>query len=292
MPQDKVDKTVRALQGVMEMGWVPVDKLQSVIGLIGFCGQVLVPGEWQIAWSITALRIAVKRGFAPMNSFWKEELQWWLGLLQHWNRVALMVEPDWLVPAVANELSPFSDASGSEAEGGAGAVFGSLAWAFLFTKEELRWLPICDLEGLVCILWIWMLCQRCPERLSGFRFEAWCDNQTFVDCVNAHKSPVPSLDFLLKQLHSLQAQYSFDLRLVYVESKKNVAADALSREEWGVFYDFMRTVGYEKSDIVWLDVQASPRCSWSSQMVQRRKLVKSMLPAPNTVATQGTCGGR
>ena len=294
VPKDKVDKTVAALKGALMMDWVPADLVQSVIGLMGFCGQVLVPGDWRVVWSITALRAAVVRGFAPMNSYWKEELEWWVDLLQDWNRVALMVSPDWLIPTFANEFSPFTDASGSEAEGGAGAVFGKYAMKFLFNATELKWLPICDLEGIVCVLWIWVICKLWPEQISGLRFEAWCDNKSFCGAVNNHKSPAPSLDFLLKELHKLQATYSFDLRLEYVESKKNVAADALSREAMKVFYKFMATYGYEPSDIVWFDIdsQASPRSSWSSEMVRRRKLMTSMRPAQQPAEMQDGCGGR
>jgi hypothetical protein len=161
-----------------------------------------------------------------------------------------MVAPAWLIPAHANHLSPFTDASGSEAEGGAGAVFGKHAMKFLFSAEELQWLPICDLEGIVCVLWIWVICENWPEKIQGRRFEAWCDNQSFCGAVNSHKSAVPSLAFLLRKLHELQATYSFDLRLEYVESKVNVAADALSREAMDVFDEFMVSHGYEISSIV------------------------------------------
>jgi hypothetical protein len=208
--------------------------------------------------------------------------------------VALLVAPDWLIPSYANEFSPFSDASGSEAEGGAGGVFGKYAMKFLFTKEELEWLPICDLEGITCVLWIWVICKICPEKISGMRFEAWCDNQSFCGAVNSHKSPIASMDFLLKELHALQARFSFDLRLEYVESKKNIAADALSREAMEIFYNFMATCGHDRDDIVWFDVntQASPRCSWSSEMVRRRRFTTAMRHELSTAGMQDGPGGR
>ena len=216
MPEDKVKKTVKALQEVLARDWVPADLVQTLIGLLGFCGQVLVSGEWKLTWTIMALRVAVVRGFAPMNSFWKDELEWWKRLLLGWNRVAMMVEVDWLIPAHACDGSPFTDASGSEAEGGAGGVFKQRAIKFLFNEEELKWLPICDLEGITCVIWIWTICMNWPEEISGKRFESWCDNQSFCGAVNNHKSPAPSLQFLVDILHELQARFSFDLRLEYV----------------------------------------------------------------------------
>ena len=209
-------KATTAIDAALDQAWIAADEVQSLVGLLGFCGQVLIPGRWRMTWSIMALRAAVHRGFAPMNSFWLDELGWWKNLLSNWNRVALMVPPEWLIPMHACDSSPFTDASGSEAEGGAGAVFGNHAMKFLFNKEELTWLPICDLEGLACVLWIWVICTHWPEKISGMRFEAWCDNQSFCGAVNSHKSPAPSLQILLDILHDLQARYSFDLRLEYV----------------------------------------------------------------------------
>ena len=95
-------------------------------------------------------------------------------------------------------------------------MFGNHAMKFLFNREELTWLSICDLEGLACVLWIWIICTHWPEKISGMRFEAWCDNKSFCGAVNSHKSPAPSLQILLDILHDLQARYSFDLRLEYV----------------------------------------------------------------------------
>lgn len=60
----------------------------------------------------------------------------------------------------------------------------------------------------------------------------------------------------------------------------------------GVFYEFMRGKGYERSDIVWFDVQASPRGLWSSEMVRRRKLLKLMQPERNTRDAQDGYTGR
>jgi hypothetical protein len=279
IPADKVRKTVRAIEESLVVDWVPLKQLLSLFGLLVFCGQVLIPGRWKLAWVVQALRVAVKKGFAPMNSFWQQELVWWVTLLKSWNKVAMMVPRQWLIPAHANDRSPFTDASGGEAEGAAGAVFGRMAMAFSFSKEELQILPICDLEAMVAVLWLWFIGKTNPELLAGKRFESWCDNKSWVGAVNKHKSSCVTFAFLLDEVHHLQAKYSFDWRLEYVESERNVAADAVSRLDWERFYEFMQSVGYGKADIVWTsahDLQESPRNSWSLQMRQRRLLEKRM----------------
>ena len=271
--------------------WIAVDDVQVLLGLIGFCGQILVSGRWRTAWTVMALRIAVKKGFAPMNGYWMEELQWWRGLLLEMNRrdfKAMMIAPEWQLPMHANDLSPFTDASKSSLAGGGGAVFGKMAMAFRFTYEELAWLEIVDLEGLVVVLWLGILTQVCPEKLAGKRFHAWCDNKAIVAAVNNHKSSAPTIAFLLSIVHRMQALFSFDLRLEFVYSEDNVAADAASREEWGRFKSFMQSVGYEEDMIVWYDVntQVGVRSETSSKMISMRRLQNDMLRERGTAGDQ------
>ena len=53
-----------------------------------------------------------------------------MDLLTHWNRKSLFLSPELLIPTHAAEFAPFTDASGSEANAGAGAVFGKYWQAF------------------------------------------------------------------------------------------------------------------------------------------------------------------
>ena len=286
VPQDKVLKTRKALEKARAQHWIGADAVASLLGLMGFCAQVLVPGGWRTCWTVVALRTSAVNGFAPMNGYWQAELDWWLRLLADWNRVAMMVPPAWVEPEHAAHMAPFTDASralggdGRTYSGGAGAVFENLAMQFDFSDEEIMWLEICDLEGLVHVLWLAKLCERCPEKLAGKRFVTWCDNQAFVGAVNAHQSNEPTLAFLLEVLHDLMARYSFDIRIEFVPSAENVAADAASRGDWDRFYAYMRThAGLEASDIVMLNVQAQRRSSWSlklrSMRILQRKLKES-----------------
>jgi hypothetical protein len=283
VPEDKVRKTSLALEAARGEAWVGADAIESMLGLMGFCSQVLVPGGWRTCWTVVALKIGAHNGFAPMNGYWQAEIDWWLRLLTDWNRVAMMMPKVWLEPEHAAHLAPFTDASralgedGEALSGGAGAVFGALAMHFEFTELEIQWLPICDLEGLVHVLWLKQLCERCPEEITRRRFVTWCDNQSFVGAVNAHKSNAPTLAFLLEVLHDLMARYSFDIKVEFVRSEENVAADAASRGEWERFYSFMRdTTGLQKSDIVMLDVQEQVRCEWSSKLRSIRILQERM----------------
>ena len=225
-----------------------------------------------------ALRVAAKGGFAPMHQEWHGELEWWKSMLERWNRVALIVPDVWRDPGMADWQSPFTDASralGSGGEvrgGGAGAVFGRYAMHFVFTDDEIEWLPICDTEGLVLVLWLTWICTQFPGSISGARFRMWCDNQSFTNAVNARRSNAPTLAFLLGVLHDLQARFSFDIRVDYVRSEDNVAADAVSRQDWGRFYEYMESIGFSPSDVLWVPVQEDLRSCWSSKLRSMRIL--------------------
>jgi len=278
IPEDKVTRTVAAIASARAQGWVGVREVMTLLGLLGFCGQVLVCGGWRVPWTVGALRQGAKQGFARMHSAWAEELEWWRELLTVWNGRALLVPPIWKSPGMKEWQAPYTDASrelgknGGISAGGAGAVFGQYAMTFQFTQEELRWLPICDTEGLVLVLWLSYLCESHASRITGTRFVMWCDNQSFLKAVNKRRSNAPTLAYLLGRLHMLQARYSFDLRVEYVRSEDNVAADAASREEWERFYVHMLSVGYDKSAIVWVPVQVALRSSMSSKLRSLRIL--------------------
>jgi hypothetical protein len=286
VPQDKVLRTCAAIDAALATKWVGADAVQSLLGLMGFCGQVLVVGGWRVPWTVLALRVAASRGFAPMNSFWESELQWWLELLRGWKgpMVVMLMEVEWLIPVHSADVGFFTDASRelSTHTGGAGAIFGKLAMQFDFTELEIEHLEICDTEGLVLVLWLTMLLDN-PEtrdKIVGKRFVTWCDNQSFQGAVNAHKSNAPTLAFLLGILHNLQARYSFDLLVRYVKSEDNVAADAASRRDFERFYAFMLSLGVSSTDVVWLPVQETLRSSWSSELQSMRIAQHAIRDAP------------
>ena len=213
-----------------------------------------------------------------MHGEWQAELLWWKQLLGTWNRVALLVPDVWKDPSMKEWQSPFTDASralglnGEVRGGGAGAIFGKYAMQFVFTDAEIQWLPICDTEGLVLVLWLHWICHNHPDTISGTRFRMWCDNQSFTKAVNARRSNAPTLAFLLGLIHDLQARFSFDIRIDYVRSEDNVAADAASRGDWDRFHDHMQTLGFTPSDVVWVPVQETLRSSWSYKLRSLRIL--------------------
>ena len=131
------------------------------------------------------------------------------------------------------------------------------------------------------VLWIHTLCDRCPHLISGRRFRTWCDSKPFVDSVKANKSNLPSIAFLLGILHRLQSQYSFDLDIEWVDTKKNHLADALSRDEIDVFFASMSALGASRSTLSFVQVRQDLRVPWSLKLRQLRRVETALRLRPD-----------
>jgi len=91
---------------------------------------------------------------------------------------------------------------------------------------------------MVAVMWLEHICTHHPEKISGKRFVGRCDNKPFVDAVNNRHSTFPACAYLLSEIHQLQARFSFDYQLIYIKSKENIGADALSRDDFDDFFHF------------------------------------------------------
>lgn len=311
VPEDKIAKAIFAIDEVRHASFAYVESVQRLLGILAFVGRVLLSGSWHLAATITGLRVSSITGFVKVSQLWCDELDWWAELLTRWNCKALMVPRKWTPPTY--ETTFFTDASRSKAHGGgAGGIFKQMVFQFDFSSEEIDGMEIADLEGLAHFLFLAELCARCPEELEGKRFITRCDNMNFVDAVNRSKATTPSIAFLVGEVHKLQALHSFDLRLIFVPSKDNEMADALSRKawkrvaafiagrtwnaypqlrsnplttdrrclEWDSFVTTLPDVVRAKANtLCWISVQEALRFRTASSMIQRRRWARHTLLA-------------
>jgi hypothetical protein len=143
IPEDKVQKTIRAISSVLRRHWAPADMCQSLLGLLAFHGRVLLTGRWHLPFTVRALATACVDGVAPVTSLWRDELQWWADLLSSWNRRSILVPRVYTVWDQAPLEVPLTDAARAVGKpSGAGAVFGRFYQHFLFTDDEVRRLDI------------------------------------------------------------------------------------------------------------------------------------------------------
>ena len=84
--------------------------------------------------------------------------------------------------------------------------------------------------------WLELICQRWPGDIQGTRFMFLCDNEPWVDTILNGRSKLPQLAYLMEILHLLQCRHSFGILPIYITSKANVEADALSRGDLDEFF--------------------------------------------------------
>lgn len=273
VPEDKVVKTLAALDQVLSEVWSTAELCMSLLGLLVFNSRVLVSGKWHLPHTVSHTAEAVKSGVVFVSRSWKQELSWWRELLTGWNRIALLVPHRYLDWRQEPLLVPMTDASRSlqRLTGAGGAMFGNFFQQWSFTATEIRTLNIMELEALVLVVWLRYLWDTHPQMLAGRRFVMLCDNKPFVGSVNSRHSNVATIAFLLGEIHRMSADLSFDLTLVYVESKKNVGADALSRYRRDLYYKYMRDrFDIEQSALVCVPLQTDYRNSLVSTMLALR----------------------
>jgi hypothetical protein len=274
VPEDKVLKATNAIRFAVDAVWVPADHCQVLLGILTFHGRILLSGKWHLSFTVQGLKRACEVGVALMDALWATEMAWWQELMVVWNRVTILTPVVYTVHDAQPFDTPFTDASRSRKRlvGGAGAVWREYYMMFKFTPHECEHLNIMELEGLVVVLWLSWLCANHPQAVQGKRFIARCDNDPFVVAVNERHSTIPTIAFLLGHLHLLQSQFSFDFTLVYVKSKENVCADALSRDDLRAFHSYMqREFDLCPSHLVCVPVQTLPRNSWASSMISIRR---------------------
>jgi hypothetical protein len=303
VPQDKVDKTVSAIDAALLKNWVPADECQVLLGLMVFHGRVLLSGKWHLPFMVRSLAQAITTGVAHMHPHWQTELVWWRTLLTQWNRVSIIVPPTLTEGERDPMHTPMTDASRSKEKqtGAAGAMFGVYYQQWKFTPREILNLNIMELEGFALVVWLQQLCseEKHLRHLRGKRFVMRCDNDPFVECVNRRHSTHPAVAFLLGEIHRLCSLHSFDLTLVYINTKLNVGADALSRNDWPTFTKWMQTeLGTHHSRLISVPVQETYRKSIASTMIAAKHSATTTPTPPRTAngrrsgSGSGSAGGR
>jgi hypothetical protein len=277
IPEAKVLKALDKIAAVRRDAWTSHKQLEEMVGILNWIGSILAPSGCRLPFAINTLKAALRYGRARVSRELSDELDWWEDLLAKWNRRAVVLEPAWTIPAHAADHAPFTDASRSLKRGGAGGIFRHYFFAWSWSIEELEELNIMELEGLTHVLWLRWICNNLPGLVAGKRFMSRCDNMGFVDATKKGRSTVPSISFLLNQLHELQALFSFEIQLEFVASEDNTAADAASRQQWNRFYNFMRVNTNLTPDCLVQIHDVPMRSSWSLRMRQLKSSAQDTL---------------
>ena len=208
--------------------------LLSLLGKLVFLCRIVKPGRifvrriFDLSKSVKCLHHHVR-----LTKEAAADVQWWLSFCMQWNHRSVFYDDEW---SSGSFLQLSTDAS----DVGIGGVFVHRWYSReLSVSESSMSIAYRELLAVVSACACW------GSLLSGRRVMLECDNSSVVFCVNNGTSKSSHVMSLIRQLFYLAARYQFDLRLIHVPGKDNVAADLLSRLRVSEFAE-----GFPGSDVI------------------------------------------
>ena len=199
-------------------------ELLSLIGHLSHACKVVKPGR-------PFLRRMIELSTKPkkmhhhlrLNRVTRSDLSWWKFFLNNWNGRGLMA----VLSKRPHDVTVTSDASGSWGCG----VFWSKYWFSIKWGEcwSVIHITIKELLPIVVASAVW------GEQWIGRHILFQCDNAAVVAIVNRGRSKHPLAMHYTRLLYLLAAVYNFSFHCTHIPGKRNMAADALSRNNIPLF---------------------------------------------------------
>ena len=221
---------------------------------VAACLQGSAPGE-----DIPALHVRIaERGeeeglLIRHNAEFRSDLRWWQRFLEEWNGVSMIAMTGGM------ELHLYSDASGSF---GCGAWQNNrwfqFAWPADYAGQSIATKELVPIV-MACVLW--------GEAWRNQQIVAHCDNQAVVEVVNAGYCKDPALMQLLRCLFFVTAYFELGMRAMHVPGHLNSWADAISRNNAGLFLSQATEASRSPSPVSLqlMDLLLRQKSDWTSE---------------------------
>ena len=226
LPADKLNRCIEEIQELVKSKSTRLRKLQSIIGLLNFACQVILPGR---AFLRRLIDLTIGKE-APHHwikiSSVTEDLLVWLNFLAEHNGIVMFVDER----VISNhDVQLYTDASGKL---GYGAIFGSEwfagAWSDWWVGQNIMML---ELYPIVVALEVW------GPKLQNKRLTLFTDNMALVSVLNKQSSRDKLTMVLIRKLVLICLNNNIVLNSNHVEGICNKYADLLSRLQIEKFRD-------------------------------------------------------
>ena len=225
LPQEKLERLQAEIRRWAGRRSCTKRELLSLIGQLQHACCVVKPGRTFLRRMIQLASVAKELHHRiRLNVGFRSDLQWWAQFLTPWNGVGMMSG----ITESGFEVSITSDASGSW---GCGAFSSEGEWFQIPWPESWNGIHITVKELLPVIVAIALW----GHRWRGKAVKCWCDNAATVAIVNSGKSKMESAMHLIRSLFFVVARFNIIVRAEHIPGVKNVAADALSRNNSTLF---------------------------------------------------------
>ena len=225
LPDDKLVKLQSLLALYKNKRTIKLRELQSMLGLLNFCCQVVVPGR-SFMRRLTDLtcKVTNPNHHITLNKESRKDISAWLMFLQHFNGRQLLLDRRWVT---SDMLHLHTDASGAI---GFGAIFGSKwfngKWSVAVAPLNITFK---EYFPIVVALEVW-----------GKHFQNRClvihsDNMAVVQIINKQTTKEPMVMALVRRMVIACMTLNILLRAKHIPGKENILPDLLSRFQMGQF---------------------------------------------------------
>ena len=241
IPQEKKERAERLLNWVISKRKVMVRFTQQLAGVLNFLAKAIIPGRTFICSMYRKIHtrnskgeelkqyhhIMVDKEFVNDSRVWKEFLD------QETLNKTLICRP---FSDLSNQtkgviLNFYSDASMARM----GVLFGhrwiAVVWDPVFLAQESPGIDFLELYALVVAVLLW---GHLPQ-LQNSKVTIFCDNQIVQSNVNLMTAGSRQSLKLLRLLALDNLHFNRKVKVIYVKSKLNVLADAISRLDFKRF---------------------------------------------------------
>lgn len=219
LPQDKLNKLRLALAEHAKKRKITLKELQSLLGLLNFCCNVVLPGRCFLR-RLTDLtkKVSKPNHRITFNKESRRDLRAWQIFVEHFNGRQLLLPLRWIT---SSSLHLFTDAAGSL---GYGAILRS-KWLYGAWPDHLAQHNITfkELFPIVLSFEIW------GDALKNRCIQIHSDNAAVVHIINKQSSKDTQIMVLVRRLVLAAMKFNILLKATHIPGKNNVLPDLLSR---------------------------------------------------------------
>lgn len=219
LPVDKLTKVRDQLSNMSRTRKVTLKELQSLLGLLNFCCQVVPPGRCFLR-RLTDLTCKVTKPHhkITLNKESRRDLQAWSLFVDHFNGRNLLLKKQWLT---TSSLHLYTDAAGGS---GFGAVFGS-HWFYGQWPVQLSPFHITFKEFFPIVLAVELWGPLLQDKCIIFH----SDNMAVVHILNSQTSKEPFIMVLVRRFVLSCMRYNILTQAEHIPGVTNILPDLLSR---------------------------------------------------------------
>ena len=240
LPIEKRRKALNLLNWAIQKKKFTIKNIERLTGTLNFLSRAIFPGRAFTRQMYSKLKLTDAKGqklkhfhhVSLDSEFISDALVWKLFLTNDRARVWCRPFVDQTRFETSHTLNFYTDSSAGETKG-FGCVFNNSwtcgTWGKRFIRQQKPSIQYLELYALCAGILTW------ADRITDPRVVVFCDNQAVVEVVNNYTSSCKNCMHLIRLLVLNCLIYNRRVTVKYVESKRNILADALSRCEYDRF---------------------------------------------------------